>query len=558
VVKKSLLFLCLILSVTSSWAVKFESSVDRSQISDGESLVLTVRYNNNVLTGNPDFSPLKQQFEIINQQRKSSFQFINGQSNSWTIWTLHLMPKRLGNLVIPSLNYKGETSKVIQIQVEKLSNSITSQQQKEVFFHTEIDVKTAYVQGQILYSEKLYFSVPLDNSHLNEVEVDEAVVQALGETKNYRTQLNGRTFDVYERNYVIYPQVSGEMIIPGPRYTGEVNNGRWRPGRPIRVSQPPLKIQVLPQPASYPQASWLPAQAVTLDYEWRGNPQALSLGEPLTLQIEFKAKGLSQAQLPEIVLAPSKGFKYYPDQAKTQDVTGEDGIIGIRSQSIAIVPTEVGSHTLPEIRIPWWNTQHGRIEYAVIPAQRLTTFNNNTTQDNGPLNPEPIVAPSQSDQSSTVTTPASGSLLWPLVSLGLLVLWLATLGLWWTKSQATNKTPTTLNQPTPLNPRLKDVRQACRDNDASQARANILSWARSQWQFDGNSLSNLANQVEEPALKEALVQLDNFLYSPVNDSWQGEYLWQLLRAHKPAKTAEPKGSVLTTLYPDNTAQASHG
>jgi len=323
------------------------------------------------------------------------------------------------------------------------------------------------------------------------------------------------------------------------------------------VSQPPLKIQVLPQPASYPQAAWLPAQAVTLDYEWHGNPQALSLGEPLTLQIEFKAKGLSQAQLPEIVLAPSKGFKYYPDQAKTQDVTTEEGIIGVRSQSIAIVPTEVGSRTLPEIRIPWWNTQHGRIEYAVIPAQRLTTFNNNPTQENSPVNPEPMVPTSQADN-STQQAPTSSSLLWPLVSLGLLVLWLATLGLWWAKSKETVETPSSVDRSTPLNPRLKDIRQACRDNDASQARAHILNWARSQWQFDGNSLSNLAKQIEEPALKEALVQLDNFLYSPVNDSWQGEYLWQLLRAHKPVKTTKPKGSELTTLYPGNTAQASHG
>ena len=104
-VKQFLFFLFFSLFISSSWAVTFESSVDRSQIGEGESLVLTVRYNSNTLTGNPDFSPLKQQFDIINQQRKSSFQFINGQSESWTVWTLALIPKRIGNLVTVSYTH---------------------------------------------------------------------------------------------------------------------------------------------------------------------------------------------------------------------------------------------------------------------------------------------------------------------------------------------------------------------------------------------------------------------------------------------------------------------
>ncbi|MEY8263979.1 MAG: BatD family protein, partial [Bermanella sp.] len=555
------LFLCLMSSMASVWAVTFESSVDRKQIRDGESLLLTLRYNRNVRSANPDFSPLQQQFDIINQQRKSKFQFVNGQSDSWTIWTLHLMPKRLGNLVIPSLHFKGEDSQAIQIQVEELSASISNQQQKEAFFHTEVDVQRAYVQGQILYTEKLYFSVPLNNGQFNEVEVDEAVVQALGATNIYSTQLNGRTFDVYERNYVIYPQVSGEMIIPGPRYTGEVSNGRWRAGRPIRVSQPPLKIHVLPQPASYPAASWLPAQALTLEYEWRGNPHALTLGEPITLHLELKAKGLSQAQLPDIVLPASKGFKYYPDQAKTQDVTSTEGIIGIRSQSIAIVPTQTGRHTLPEIRIPWWNTQHGRLEYAVIPAQPLTTINNQPNQHNQPnQNEAPVdpvsVMPAPADAPAPVHT--DGSLFWPALSGVLLLAWLATLGTWWLKNQPANKAATGAQPPTPISPSLKNIRQACRNNDARQARAHILSWARSQWQFSGNSLTNLAQQMADPALEAALEQLDHFLYSPLDDSWQGEYLWQLLNAHKPMATTKLKGSELTTIYPHETTKTQHG
>ena len=304
---RHLLFLGLSLFISTSWATQFESSVDRTQIGEGESLSLTVRYNSNLLTDSPDFSPIEQQFSIYNQQRKSSFQFINGKSESWTVWTLALIPKRKGNLVIPALSFKGENTKAIQIQVEKIADNIKNKQQ-DVFFDTKTDQSSAYVQGQILYTEKLYFSVNLDNSQLNEVKVDEAIVQPLGEVKHYATQLNGRSLEVYERQFIITPQTSGEMIIPGPIYSGEISNGRWRAGRPIRITQPPIKIQVLPQPASFPKsATWLPAEAVELDYKWIGNPQQFTLGEPLTLQIDMKAKGLGSAQLPSFSLPDVEG-----------------------------------------------------------------------------------------------------------------------------------------------------------------------------------------------------------------------------------------------------------
>ena len=335
------------LLANQAFAVAFEASVDRANIGEGESLTLTLRYNSNVFSGDPDLSPLQQQFTIINQQRKNSFQYIDGKSESWTVWTVTLTPKRKGNLILPSIEYKGERTKPIQINVTKLDPSLKNQQ-KDVFFHTQTDIKTSYVQGQIVYSEKLYFSVPLDNSQLNEVEVEDAVVQALGETKQYRTQLNGRNFDVYERRYVIFPQTSGDLIIPGPRYSGEISNGRWRPGRPISVSHPPIRIQVLPQPASYPQAdTWLPAKNVSLDYKWLGDVSNLNQGEPITLSLTLKAQGLGAAQLPKLELMDIPNLKYYPEQAQSQDMSDDNGITGTVTQNIAIVATQSG-----EIRLP--------------------------------------------------------------------------------------------------------------------------------------------------------------------------------------------------------------
>ena len=545
---RSVLFALFAFTAQVGWAETLESTVDRTQVAEGESIILTLRYNSNVFSGNPDFSPLKQQFDIINTGRKNNFQYINGKSESSTIWTIALIPKRKGNLVLPSLSFKGETSKPIQIMVSKVNDAIKNQQ-KDVFFHTEVDVKTAYVQGQVLYTEKLYFSVPLENSQLGEVAVDEAMVESLGEIKHYQTQLNGRSFEVYERKSLIFPQTSGEMIIPGPIYSGEISNGRWRGGRPIRISHPPITMPVLPKPASYPNGTWLPAKDVKLDYKWQGNIESLNVGEPVTLELTMTAKGLTSAQLPNLELQKVKGLKYYPDQAQTSDSADNTGVIGKRTQSIAVVPNKAGSLTLPEVRIPWWNTHHGKLEYAVLPAQRLTAFSSGQSKQS--QIPEQIEEEAASDASeaaplNTAIEAQNNQLIWPMISGLFALLWLVTLALWMRNRHQSIDVPLDNFEKPAAN--LKSIKQACRNNQPEAARAAILSWAQQEWRIPFASLSQASDYIADTTLKTALQELDYTLYSQVgNSAWQGEYLWQLFKAYKPAQDSST--SALPSLYP---------
>jgi len=535
-------------------AATFEAHVDRATVSEGDAIILTLQYNNNVVRGNPDLSPLNQQFDVINSNRKNSFQYINGKSESWTIWTVTIIPKRKGNLVIPSIEFEGERTKPIQINVTKVDPSI-AQQDKEVFFHTETDVKTSYVQGQIVYSEKLYFSVPLDNSQLNEVAVEDAVLQPLGETRQYRTQLNGKTYDVYERRYVIFPQVSGELIIPGPRYSGEISNGRWRPGRPISVSEPPIRLQVLPQPANYPQATWLPAKNVELNAKWLGNTQQVKIGEPITLSLELKAQGLTSAQLPKIELPDLFGLKYYPEQAQKQESTSDSGITGSVTQNIAVVATQGGKITLPEIRIPWFNINLGRVEYATLPAQTLSVIGNApaTKTDSSTEQPQSTEASDTQDINRDASTIYSDqtptSKFWPVVSLVFMLLWLITsYMLWRQKNRPSKQEEFESTKQGKLSGALKDIKKACRNNDAKQAREAILAWAHAQGCSDIISLQQVAQLHPIAEMKQALQELDYTLYSSTgNSAWQGEHLWQLIRNIKIENNKE--ASPLRPLYP---------
>src|SRR5690554_7495508 len=64
-------------------------------------------------------------------------------------------------------------------------------------------------------------------------------------------------------------------------------------------------------------------------------------------------------------------FRSYPDQINHDENITERGIIGYSEQSVAIVASSGGEFTLPEVRIPWWNTNTNSLEYAVLPKHKI-------------------------------------------------------------------------------------------------------------------------------------------------------------------------------------------
>ena len=62
-------------------------------------------------SGNPDFSVLQNDFEILGQSTFSQTQSHNGKIIQNLSWRLQLLPKRMGQLIIPAMTVSGETSK---------------------------------------------------------------------------------------------------------------------------------------------------------------------------------------------------------------------------------------------------------------------------------------------------------------------------------------------------------------------------------------------------------------------------------------------------------------
>src|SRR5215475_8551580 len=76
--------------------------LDRDTMHLGESVTLNVEAKGST-DGNPDFSALSQDFDMLGTQSSQQFSIVNGASTAKTVWAVGLEPKRAGKLTIPPI-----------------------------------------------------------------------------------------------------------------------------------------------------------------------------------------------------------------------------------------------------------------------------------------------------------------------------------------------------------------------------------------------------------------------------------------------------------------------
>jgi hypothetical protein len=551
----SMLALTLLLLANTAAAGTLTASIDRKQITENDSFRLFLRYDEQIGFGQPDLTALKKDFRIINQQRANQFRSMNGKTVSFTEWTLMLSPLRTGELIIPAVEFDGQRSQEIQVTVRALSQSVKDQIAKEFFFDIEIDNTSTYVQAQVIYTEKLYYSINHEDPSLSEFKVTDAHVIPLGEVRQYNTNINGQRMGVYERRFAIFAEESGEMVIPGQKFSANIVNSynRWNRGRPVTVVAEPIRIKVKSTPASYPQAPWLPSPQIKIADRWSKPYNEWQVGEPITRSITINAQGLSGSQLPEISLPTMEGMKYYPDQSEHNDKTDNQGIQGFLQQSLAIVPTQSGRVTIPEIRIPWWNLETDRLEYAILPAQTVIVAapeNALEISSNQPTNTSASTSASTLSDSANHAAVNSNQHLgyWIAATLLLLLTNTITAFLLWRNNhrpvaEETNTAKISGKES------LKQVKKACQENDPLIIRQRLQVW--SQQEFSITSLDQLGKQFNDIPLTNSLSELDSVLYQNLeNSAFNGQLLWnnlsQALKKKQAQSSTDP--SELSPLY----------
>lgn len=515
-------------------------------MNSGETVELTLESNNVTLFGKPDLTPLQAQFEVQGTRQVNQLTSLNGDNRAITRWIITLLPKTTGTVVIPPLQLGDVQSQPITLQVLQSASRSDSAPLEPVFIDASLDQDSVYVQAQAVLTLHIYHSVSLyDDSSLTPLQIDDARVEQLGESRTYEKVINGVRHGVIEIRYAIFPQHSGVLNIPELTFSATLADAAntqdpapqgLKPGKLMHVSSAQMPLTVKAKPVEYPaDAPWLPARSLSLGESWNPEPDHSQVGDSLTRSLTLKAEGLSSSQLPPLPVTEANGLRSYPDQPQLSNQVSDRGLIGSREDSQALVPNRSGSIELPAVEVVWWNTHEDHLERSSLPARTLQVANNPS-----------LVVDTPAGAATTGAGGDSGTLwAWKLSTLLLACTTLLGFGLWWRarwqpailRAAQTGPSPRTL---------LDDLKRASLANDPQATRQALDAWARQQ----PETLADMAARFVP--LSDALDGLNGALYSETGHYWQGEELWRAIRTIPIAEhvqTPLADTSSLPPLYP---------
>lgn len=558
------LSLFMLTSITSAQSIEVTASVDKNPVMVDESFILSVVANGEVDRDAFDSSALMKVFVVGRTSISSQTKMVNFDTTRSTTWSTVLIPKKQGRFTIPSFNIDGALTKPIEVSVIPVSTSNTSSG-RDLFITTHVDVEQVYLQQQIRYSVKLHLGKDLQRGSLSSPTLENADIRQIGKDKEYDEVVDGRRYRIIERSFAIIAQQSGTFTIEGPLFEGEViDNSRQSFGffnrsKAVNRVGPSQDITVLPIPSNYDQ-HWLPSDFVQLDDEWQGNTHEFIAGEPITRTITLTAVGVVEEQLPQITSVYPDSVKTYPDQAETTTVEKDDMLIAQRKESIAIIPSQAGPLVIPEVRIPWFNTLTQKTEYAVL-AEKTLEILPATTQPTSAIPTGPLIeaAPVNKPQEtvSTVVNNQNTTLpqYWIWLTVGLLVLWLLTLILWY-KHVSVLKAATKHQSKTPARHTQseqavwKSLEKALNKNISVDTQKYLPLWLGCYIQDKNASLEQSLHHIDNHQLTEAVNTLLASRYAKDQSPWQSTELHQILRKMRKNGTIDPHTkNNLSPLYP---------
>jgi len=551
------LYMMLLLLSSSAIAGQVQVSVDRNPIALNDSFQLLFTADSSV-DGEPDFAPLQQDFEVLKQQKSSQSSWINGSSSSTIKWSLTVMPKRTGALTIPAIEFGDDQSQPLSLNIVQQTTADTTTNSK-LFLDVKLSSDQVYVQAQVIYTVRLFQRINMSQATLSEPSLERAVIEKIGEDKQFNTQVNAVNYLVTERQYAIFPQKSGQLTFEPLVLNAEVISGQASRGffnrqstQTKRITSKALSLNVLPIPKSFTGQHWLPAEELVLTESWSNNHLITKVGEPITRTITVKAQGLTASKLPEIsMLDNQQNLKIYPDQAILNDQRTDTGINAVREQKIAIIPSSGSSFTVQIIEIPWFNTITKKMDVAILPAKTITVSADSSNIPIEPAQKTPAI------QSSTAQNLDSNNHfvienkvnLWFYTSIFLALAWVITgYLLYRSRTKVKLKAPLTAPAKTHLKDNIKAIKSACLENNPQKTLHAILLWGKHHHNTAG--INDIIAISDQPLINE-IQALNKYLYAQQNKGdWNGAAFLQAFEENLlTQKQATKDKEILEPLYP---------
>lgn len=426
------------LALMPAAAAQTRAWLDRDRIGAGETVTLNVETTQ---PGNPtpDFAPLQRDFVVSGNTSRREFQMRNGTATMRSLYGVALRPRRDGVLTVPALVVgNARTAPLTLVVAGAAATPAPARSGDNVFIESEADDASPYVQQAVGWVVRLYSAVPLVSGQLDQPPPEGAALQRVGEDAQYTRDVGGRRYMVVERRYLLVPERSGTLTLPGASFEGRGTGGFFDDlfgdrGGALQAQARPRFLQVQAPPANAPQP-WLPLH--TLELRYRAVPKSLRAGAATDLMVEAIADGATAAQMPELQLSSVEGAQVFADP-----VQADEGLAGGRPRvklvrRFSLVPTAAGEVRVPSVKVTWWDVGTDSARIASLPPLRLTAAPaQGTGAASAPRDSSRLALPS-TQAAAAGDGPAWRHNPWIVATVVFAVLWLLTL-VWWLSHRGT-------------------------------------------------------------------------------------------------------------------------
>lgn len=577
--------------IGAAWAQTFNAAVNRTEVPQGETFVLTLELADGSDSGNPDLSVLDKDFIVYSVGNAFSYNYINGVASKSRQWQIALMPKNSGKITVPSIKLGNLETQPITLNVIPASAAATEasagtggyqapqQMNRPKFSMTaEIGNPNPYVQQQVDYTLKIYDTGGLQGDMPQFIEdgSNNWIIRSLGEPTVGSKIVNGRSLREITFRYALFPQKSGVLPTPEVRFNGyyltrsrgmndpfdDLFGGNlgsigfvdmFATRNPVLLTAKPEKVNVQPIPSDNNGNWWLPAQQVALFAEWEPRQPVFKVGEAVNRTIYLKAVGVAESQLPELNLASVSGLKQYPDKAVASSGIENGQVVAVKKISNVYIPNRAGKMTIPEIAVDWFNVRTNRMERAVLPAMNIEVLPGAAVEtapapqpETRPESPSRVLEDVANETENLVerSIPQGLPYLPYIIAaaaflLGIVVSWM----LFGMRNKSRNADD------------IKDfdryIVRAAKSKDYRALRDGLISWARDRW--NDSKITNLKDVAKAVGNKEFAAQLDDLaasLYAPEGCEFKTEAFLKAFEKVRKAKVKSRTGDTqpLPKLY----------
>ncbi len=570
-----------------------KATLNQAAVYDGDPVQLTIE-SDQKLPDQPDLSVLEKDFTVQGASEGTSFSMVNGNTSFSQTWTITLLPKRKGELTIPSIQLGSESTLPIKLTVADITPELQAKNREHVTLEATVDIGESlpYVQQQIPYTLKLYTDETIRQGDIFEPNIENAIIEKISNDKQYGIVRNGKKVNVLERHYVISPERSGKLIIPPAIFKGKKrivskNNGNQRRGafddffndpffgnpfgdrgEPITSRSDSIEIAVQTIPDRYSGENWLPAEDLVVVDSWEKELPVFRVGEPVVRTLVLQAKGLAGSQIPRFLIPEPGNMRTYPDQEKAQ--TKSDGltVYGVLQQSVSYIPNAEGKLIIPAIKVDWWDVVASEQKTFTVPARNINVLpgaagsgqnaNAQAGIDSERASAE-LITPSATDLQEPASKESNkGYVLWILLVLSLGILGAYFIYKFIKQRMVLNKTTDKHEGQSELilstRQILTKLQQACNSNDKEETSKRLLQLAQRQWTKSApQSLGALAKRLASGT--KLIKELDESLYAVSNGEntrWDGSLLWsEFKEGLKPIEVNHSLGDdgLPASLYP---------